>query len=256
MRNDDSISELLDRATNIEIGNAKDIEAYLHLFPDYNEGVAQGCCLSPLFGNIYMREFDKEMNSGDVVTLRYIDDFIILGQARQPVQKAFRRARQILRNLNLNAYQPTDGSPKATEGSVKKGVEFLGCKITAQRVEPSRAARSALLEKVKHELNVSAHQMRSDVHEFSEQHRASLVETLSRVSRMLHGWSEQYRFCNASDAFISVDKKVDRILDRYLRTFFKQLKKSKETPAVRRRLLGIWLVTDSTRTPIVPKRSR
>jgi len=253
---DDSIASLLNEATSIEIGNAEEIQPYLHLFPDYNEGIAQGCCLSPLFGNIYMHQFDEEMNRGDVVTLRYIDDFVILGQDRESTEQAFRQARRMLQALNLSVYRPGDGSRKAAEGSIKRGFEFLGCTITPHCVEPSRAARSAFLERVRNQLDLAAHEMRAGLHELPEHYRSSLVQTLSRISRMIRGWTEQYRFCNPSDAFTSIDVKVDRMVGAYLRSFFKHYKKCKRSPAVRRRLLGIWLATDSSRTPILPIRSK
>jgi len=253
---DDSIASLLDEATSIEIGNAEEIQPYLHLFPDYNEGVAQGCCLSPLFGNIYMHEFDVQMNAGDVLTLRYIDDFVILGGDRDSTEEAFRQARQMLRSLNLDVYRPGDRSGKAAEGSVKRGFEFLGCKITPHCVEPSRTARSAFLERVRKQLDLAAHELRAGLHESPGDYRYSLVQTLSRISRMIRGWSEQYRFCNPSDSFTSIDVKVDRMVDRFLKSFFKQYKKSRKSLAVRRRLLGIWLATDSSRTPILPIRNK
>ena len=253
---DDSLADFLDEATSIEIGNAERIQSYLHLFPDYNEGVAQGCCLSPLFGNVYLHDFDIAMNAGDIVTLRYIDDFVILGRDRKSTEEAFRQARQMLQSLNLDAYRPSDRSGKAAEGSVKRGFEFLGCKITPHCVEPSRAARHAFLERVRKQLDLAAHEIRAGSHDSPEDYRYSLVQTLSRISRMIRGWSEQYRFCNRSDAFTSIDVKVDRMVERFLRSFFRLYRKSRRSPAVRRRLLGIWLAADSSRTPILPMRSR
>lgn len=252
---DDSLTTLLDEATSIEIGNVSQIEDLIHLFPDYNEdeGVAQGCCLSPLFGNIYMYDFDEMMNSQEVVTIRYIDDFLILGPDRRTTETAFGRARRLLAKLNLGAYLPADGSGKATEGSVKRGFDFLGCTVTPYVVQPSRAARSHFLERIKGKLDVAARQLSRESGGLAGQYDASLVETLSLTSRMIHAWTEQYKFCNPTDAFYSVDAKVNRLIGHYLKTFFKRYWKSHSTPEKRRRMLGVWLAIDGSRDPILTR---
>jgi len=248
---DDSLTTLLDEATSIEISNVSEIEDYIHLFPEYDEGVAQGCCLSPLFGNIYMHNFDEIMNSQDVFTIRYIDDFLILGPDRRTTEAAFGRARRLLARLNLGAYLPADGSGKASEGSVKRGFDFLGCTVTPNVVQPSRSARSHLLERIKGKLNVAARQLFRGSGGLAGQYEASLVETLSLISRMIHAWTEQYKFCNPTNAFYSVDAKVDRLIGHYLKTFFKRYRKSRSTPEERRRMLGVWLAIDGSRDPIL-----
>lgn len=253
---DNSLAEILDRATSLEISNAEQVQSFLHLFPDYDEGVAQGCCLSPLFGNIYLRRFDDALNSDAAITLRYIDDFLILGKDRESAHDAFREAREILRSLSLDAYHPADGTGKASERNVKKGFEFLGCHIGPGRVEPSSSARAAFLDRVSNELRIAAHMLRTGLPNPAEDQRHSLTGVLSRVSRMVRGWSGQYGFCNESDAFRSVDLRVDRMVEKFLKTFFKQYKRAKSDPARRRRLLGIWMTADSSRSPILPLRGR
>jgi len=249
---DDSLEELIDSATSLEIGNVEQIQAFLHLFPEDDVGVAQGCCLSPLFGNIYLRGFDDALNSGSAITLRYIDDFLILGKDRESAMDCFREARKILRTLNLDAYHPADQSGKASERRVKRGFEFLGCHIAPGSVEPSSTARAAFLERVAGELRTVAHVLQTGLPNPDEDQRHSLTGVLSRVSRMVRGWSEQYRFCNQSDAFKSVDLKIDRMVTKFLKTFFKQYKRARSDPARRRRLLGIWMTSHTSRDPILP----
>lgn len=250
---DASLATLLDKATSIEIGNVSQIGDLIHLFPDYDEGVAQGCCLSSLFANIYMYDFDEIMNSQDIVTTRYMDDFLILGPDRRTTDAAFRKARQFLKSLNLGAYLPADGSGKATEGSVKHGFDFLRCTVTPYAVQPSRAARSDFLEKIKGRLDVAARQLSRDSGGLARQYNSSFVETLSLISRMIHAWTEQYKFCNPTNAFDSVDLKVDRLINHYMKTFFKRYRKSRSTLEERRRMLGVWLAIDGSRDPILTR---
>ena len=76
---DTLFNELLERATQTELENLVTLGASAKYFPLYDIGVAQGCCLSPLIGNVLLADFDKEMNGRGMHCIRYIDDFIILG---------------------------------------------------------------------------------------------------------------------------------------------------------------------------------
>jgi len=246
---DRSLEGLLEKASCLEIENLAELGEYRALMPSEFEGIAQGCCLSPLLGNVLLQEFDTEMNSSDVSTIRYMDDFLILGQDRRTVQKAFTAARAILKRLNLDAYEPGDGSGKAIEGPVRKGFEFLGCWVTPRAIEPSREARRAFVSRVETSLRQAR---RSLKHAAAGDYKYSLAATLHRISRMVEAWTKQYSFCNPTTAFRSVDTRVDRLLQTYLSSFSACYRKHKASLEQRRRLLGIWLASDAERSPILP----
>jgi len=107
---------------------------------------------------------------------------------------------------------------------------------------------------VKEELDTSARILRSGVNSPREEHRFSFVGVLSRVSRMVRGWTEQYGFCNETDAFRSVDIRIDAMLNRYTKTFFKHYDKRRSGAAAKRRILGVWLAADCEREPLLPLR--
>lgn len=246
---DDSLSEMLEKATNLEIANLSELGEYRALMPSEFEGIAQGCCLSPLFGNILLHDFDNGMNAEGVTTLRYIDDFLILGPDRRTVQKAFASANAILKRFALDAYKPGDGSGKAAAGPTRKGMEFLGCWITPRAIEPTRSAREAFVSRIETELRHA----RANLKRAAEgDYRRSLVSTLLKISRMIEGWTKQYSFCNPTKAFQSVDSRIDKHVQTYLGSFFSAYRKSKPSMKERRRLLGIWLATDAERAPILP----
>lgn len=69
---------LFEAAIVTELSNLEKLGKRRDLFPIHDLGVAQGSCLSPMMGNIVLSSFDGEMNSEDVLCIRYIDDFIIL----------------------------------------------------------------------------------------------------------------------------------------------------------------------------------
>ena len=87
------------------------------IFPIGVEGVAQGSPLSPLIANLYLHDFDKTINDGEVTCLRYIDDFLILGKDMGCVDRAFSKAQTELKKLSLEAYRPLATSDKASRGS-------------------------------------------------------------------------------------------------------------------------------------------
>ena len=249
---DNSLASLLDAATSIEIANMAEMGGHARLFPGEFEGVAQGCCLSPLLGNVLLHAFDEEMNECPIATLRYIDDFLILGPDRSTVSEAFGKARRSLREHGLDVYLPAAGSGKAAEGHVRRGFDFLGCRITPKSVEPSRKAREAFICRVGERLDEAAKSLKRAKHVDQRSYDTSLVETLSRISHMIQAWTQQYRFCNPTEVFGAVDTRVDHLIARYLGTFFKWYQRERSTPETRRRMLGVWLAADGSRCPILP----
>ena len=75
---DNKFSQLFEAAIDVELQNMAELGTKAELFPIFEIGVAQGCCLSPLIGNILLHDFDAAMNGRGVTCLRYIDDFIIV----------------------------------------------------------------------------------------------------------------------------------------------------------------------------------
>ena len=58
----------------------QELQGYVHDFQSGDIGVAQGNSLSPLLGNLLLKDFDSAMNSlPNIRCIRFIDDFIILG---------------------------------------------------------------------------------------------------------------------------------------------------------------------------------
>jgi hypothetical protein len=79
---DDAFCRLFADALATNLCNREELEERNHftLFPDSEIGVAQGSALSALAGNIVLQEFDEAMNGRGIVCVRYIDDFILLGE--------------------------------------------------------------------------------------------------------------------------------------------------------------------------------
>ena len=145
--------ELIDKATRLEVENLEELEikygaAFKSFFIFDDVGTPQGCCLSPLFGNILLYEFDITMNTHDIVCLRYLDDFIILGPSMKTVNGAFLKAQGILTKLKLSAYDPATDHEKASRGSAFNAFEFLGVEFHGKDLRPAPKARKKLLDNI------------------------------------------------------------------------------------------------------------
>ena len=95
-------------------------------FPIYEVGVAQGNSLSPLLGNILLKDFDRRMNEGDCTCLRYIDDFLILAPNAKAARSRFRLAKRLLSELDMSLSEE-----KSSEGAINvdNQFEFLGVEL-------------------------------------------------------------------------------------------------------------------------------
>lgn len=240
--------DLIDRATHTEIHNLASLGTYKKYF-EYNEvGTPQGCCLSPLLGNILLNYFDNEMNLGDIVCLRYLDDFLILGPSQKAVNKAFGRATKILGVDGLTAYNATDKSGKSMTGHVNDGFQYLGLDIRDKVIKPTRESRKEFLTSIKGMVEES---VRTDFTKVldSSMEEFSFLSTLTKVNNKLKGWGNQYFFCNEEALWGSMDKEVSNILDAYIKAFSNRkdrLKKLKHKAwLAERRILGVHLFHDS-----------
>ncbi|MBO6602398.1 MAG: hypothetical protein JJ938_02985 [Roseicyclus sp.] len=93
---DQEFLNLLDKATTVSLGNADRLGEDRKVFPTNYEGVAQGSPLSPLFGNILLFDFDRQLNGRGVICIRFVDDFVIMSSSQAKCNAAFKSAKKIL----------------------------------------------------------------------------------------------------------------------------------------------------------------
>ena len=232
---DPEFVEFFKKAIAVELQNLADLESEADLFPLYEIGVAQGCSLSPLLGNLLLFEFDQRMNAGGCSCLRYVDDFIILAPNNIEAEKQFSLAVGLLRTHGL-----TTSGEKTFKGQVANGFEFLGIEINNGAIRPSKESRKRLLGKIQKAIQLSVAGFYA--HEKTGQltPRLSLIRTLTEVSGIVQGWGKQYVFCNDMNLFGQLDSELDSRIRQYLGTYAKVSKPSCQTQ--RRRLLGIPLL--------------
>ncbi len=222
---DVSFVSLVEKALTVELQNASQLSAEdLHLFPTGPDGVAQGCPLSALAGNIVLRNFDRVMNDPErgIVCIRYIDDFIILGKKADHVRKAMASARAHLNLLGMDIYDHATDKKKAFLGPLSNNPEFLGHTLIKGRYPPAPSAQkrlqqsvTALIQAGKKAIDraLSGHTLKSNEKAFAA--------TVVAISNTLNGWKGSFQSSNCPSTFGAIDGWVQQQLGNfhaYLRT--------------------------------------
>ncbi|WP_152380384.1 group II intron reverse transcriptase/maturase [Paenibacillus brasilensis] len=95
------------------------------------EGSPQGGPLSPLLANIYLNEFDQEMQSRGVRFIRYADDIVVLAKSKRAATRLLKSSRTYLENklkLQMNAQKS-----KVVSAVARKHFKFLGFALGKNR---------------------------------------------------------------------------------------------------------------------------
>lgn len=235
---------LYDRAVKVELHNLDLLRGHVSAFPIHEIGVAQGNSISPLLGNIILRDFDVELNSKDCRCVRYIDDFIILGPSAKAVNANLARAKE-----KLHAFKMTlqEGKSDASAIPIERGMSFLGIQICPGIIRPDGAARRRLLERVDADLHDSLRAMRSLKNGGLMDQQQALIFALRRVEGRLNGWRKHYWFCNDREFFGNLNKSLDGRIQAYLGQY-RDLR-AEMTDDRQRQLLGLTDLRLSDRAP-------
>lgn len=245
---DDAFLDLLAKASTVTLGNENALGEDRNLFPVDDQGVAQGSPLSPLFGNILLSEFDKEMNDRGVVCVRFIDDFVILADAEIKVRKAFQRGRQMLSDLGLDCHDPFKGVPnpeKSEFGTAEGGFVFLGYQIEHGLYQPSQRSKKKLLSALDECFRDGRNGINTCIrYGDSFANRQRYAQSLDIADRILKGWGNSFAYSNSKRAMEDLDVKVDEKLSSF-RSWFAGRIEALDTKN-RRRAGGVCLLTDIT----------
>jgi hypothetical protein len=87
-------------------------------------GIAQGSILSPLYSNIYLHEFDRQLTGLGYQLVRFADDLVILGRTEREAFKALEEAERVLAGLGLRFKATKTRVTPLTEGFQFLGAEF------------------------------------------------------------------------------------------------------------------------------------
>jgi retron-type reverse transcriptase len=230
---------LVNDALRVELANEDRLsEEDRRLFPTGKDGVAQGCPLSALAGNIVLAGFDEAMNDRGITCIRYIDDFIVLGKSHDAVEKAMTAAKGILAGLGMDIYDPQTDPNKAFVGIIGEPHVFLGYELLPGSYPPSPNAREKLLRQVRDLITEGQRSIVKAVKDRPLTNRdRAYAQTLVAIDYTLRGWRGSFQSSNCPDVFKRLDAEVDRCLKDFLAFY---LAKVAGQPSVKsRRALGV-----------------
>lgn len=206
----ESFSSIFRSAIKVELSNMADLRSKADLFPLYEIGVAQGCSLSPLLGNLVLSSFDAQVNAiNGVRCIRYIDDFIIIANDQAAAKQAFSLAKKLLSELGMSL-----SAAKTKRANIEERFDFLGIEFCNGLLRPSRASQKKFLSSVEAIFSEGRQALLGDLDEVNE--RTSLLGILSRAQRSMQGWGKYYYFTNDGKCFGQVDVQIEKMLRAYL----------------------------------------
>lgn len=227
--------QLVRDGLSIELSNADKLsDEDLKMFPTGTDGVAQGCPLSALAGNIVLEAFDTAMNDRGITCIRYIDDFLVIGKTRHAVDAAMRAAEALLGELDMKIYDPIASPKKAFAGKVDDGHTFLGYELRPGSYPPSLGAREKLKEQIAALITSGQKAIIKAVsgRALASQDRC-YAQTLVRLDYTIRGWRNSFISSNCPDLFDELDREIDRRLHDF-RSFY--LDKIKNRTSAQKRL--------------------
>jgi hypothetical protein len=244
---DTNFVDLLSRAMTVELKNAAALDpSDRKLFPTDKDGVAQGCPLSALAGNIVLRDFDAAMNEQGrgVICIRYIDDFMLLGKTEKSVAKAMESAGKRLAEMGMSIYNPNIRPDKAFVGGIEEGHVFLGYKIIPGLYPPAPKACDALVSRLRTEFGTGRAAVNRAIQNGAMLDRqACYVQTLWNVDQVLRGWAGSFRSTRCHETMAKLDAQIDRMIGDF-NAVYRRLTEGRSM-LDRRRALGVRLLQDS-----------
>ena len=239
---DPDFQTLLEDAINIELENLDSLGVKASLFPLDDTGVAQGSCLSPLLGNILLKDFDVLSNSKDVTCIRFVDDYVILGPDEKSVKSKFLAGQKWLDERGLEVYDPFTSGGKGEYGPIHQGFEFLGCDIYPGRISPSTKGIEKFKDKIILKMKES----------FKTSNPISLAEALTGLKNTVQGWGNSYQFCNDQNLIKKLDEWLIEQVSSFHAEYLKRLQDTKSKSEFAS-MLGVSTLSSCKTKPIYGK---
>ena len=241
---DTEFVELFANALKVDLDNADELDPdELRMFPIDGLGVAQGCPLSAFAGNVVLRQFDAKLNGKGITCIRYIDDFIILGERRAYVAKTFANAANLLSDLGMSVYKPEDRPDKAFFGEINEGHDFLGYQIRPGLYPPALKNRQQIIESVREELELGrAHILRTLNGDPGEKPLQLYAQSLVAVDHLVRAWGRSFQSSRCRMTAKEVDNAINGLISGFI-AFYRDAT-TKRTQLERRRALGIHVLLD------------
>jgi RNA-directed DNA polymerase len=176
---------------------------YEKLFAGATAGIPQGGVLSPMLANFYLYEFDRTVTAQGFELIRYADDFVVMCETREQVERAHVLCRTLLEQLGLRIHALGEPNSKSRFGYFsKEGLNFVGVRFEGSITTPDPKAIPRFKEKVSLVLKPHSGQ--------------SLAKTLQRLKNLINGWGNGYKAMRVQKIYLELDEYIKREVARYL----------------------------------------
>ena len=247
---DDDFAHLIESGLKVELENATDplVSEWIDLFPNGEIGVPQGSSLSAFCANYVLRTFDGGLNGPNLVTIRYIDDFVILGDSEAVVRDAWHQAVKFLDDLGLQAHMPAPGGSKASQGTVSDGFDFVSFRFHQGQIGLSRAAKKRLLHDIDAEIRAAKRSIQTS---WTDPRRAEprFAQALVHLDRKIRGWGDSFRDVNQRVEFTQLDDKIMTRTKAFVGWYTSRVGQHDEKEKMRG--LGVALLGDTPRRQVL-----
>jgi RNA-directed DNA polymerase len=179
-------------------------------------GTPQGGVISPLLSNIFLHVLDsvwtrKHAELGTLV--RYADDFVVMCDTTEAVEKAEVKVREVLTRLGLELHPEKTRRVDLSRGL--QGFDFLGCHLRKRMSGPIwERSRRRVFFLQREPSQRSMKRVRQRVKEIARNGRRheDLRVIIGELNPVVRGWGGYFRTGNAARRFVDIDNYVvDRL---------------------------------------------
>ncbi|MDD5617639.1 MAG: reverse transcriptase domain-containing protein [Candidatus Omnitrophica bacterium] len=209
---DKSINPLIKCCLDAEIGNPEVLSCQeIEFFNNHEIGIPQGGVLSPLFANIYLTGFDKQMLSYGFQLVRYADDFIVLCKAEDEASRAYELCKTILEGqlgLKLHPLAKVPNSKTRIIDLKNEGFKYLGLYFELHENYPYKTSVEKFKTKVRELTNYNT--------------TNAMLDNMIRLSKVIGGWGSAYKFCKGQTT-VKIFSALDIYIEKRLQEMLRQL---------------------------------
>lgn len=148
------------------------------------EGIYQGASCAPILSNIYLMDYDREMEARSHFYLRYSDDILILEETREKIEELYDFTRLYMEKRRLKLKESKTERKQLSE---KEGFLYLGYQFGTRGKSVPAGAVSSLNERLETMWLTSG---------------LEIEEKLKKGQEILGGWEQYYREDRQPDSII------------------------------------------------------
>lgn len=137
-------------------------------------GIWQGSSIAPVLSNIYLKDFDHEMERKTAFFVRYSDDMLVMAQSEKEAAELLRFVKVYMEKYNLVLNEE-----KTILTTTENGVDFLGYRFSETGKSVPVKAEMNLQEKLEQIFLLSRD--------------LPIKEKLKKGAEVLEGWEQYYR---------------------------------------------------------------